>query len=201
MVDARLFQALSDPTRLRILLLLSRSTMNVTSIVNEVKAAQPAVSRHLRVLREASLINHVRKGKEVEYSLNLPQLRDANLYIEALAGGMGKGEESEVVELARPAAKADRAARGARVAGSTRKTAKKTVRAAAQSTSKHASRPAAKHAPKPATRPARREPGEPTAGQSTGGKLKEPGEPAAVASRPDYVVEREELDSMDDFLL
>ena len=44
MVDARLFQALSDPTRLKILLLLSHSSMNVTSIVNEVRAAQPAVS-------------------------------------------------------------------------------------------------------------------------------------------------------------
>ena len=103
MVDARLFQALSDPTRLKILLLLSRSSMNVTSIVNEVDSAQPAVSRHLRVLREASLINHVRKGKEVEYSLNLAQLRDARLYIEALAGGMGRGDGPEVVEIPVPA--------------------------------------------------------------------------------------------------
>ena len=104
MVDARLFQALSDPTRLKILLLLSRSTMNVTSIVNEVKVTQPAVSRHLRVLREASLINHLRKGKEIEYSLNLPQLMDAKLYIEALTGGVGKGGGPQVVEIAVPAA-------------------------------------------------------------------------------------------------
>jgi len=153
MVDARLFQALSDPTRLKILLLLSRSAMNVTGIVNEVRASQPAVSRHLRVLREASLINHVRKGKEVEYSLNLPQLRDARLYIEALAGGAGQGEGPQVVELAGPAA-------------STR-------------TTRH---PGAK---RPAARPA----------------SEEPREPEGVTPTQEYTIDRDEAESMDDFLL
>jgi len=139
MVDARLFQALSDPTRLKILLLLSRSTMNVTSIVNEVKATQPAVSRHLRVLREASLINHVRKGKEVEYSINLPQLRDAKLYIEALTGGTVQGEGPQVVELAVTRAASAKAPKVAKSAGAAK----------------------APRAKKPAARPAPPEPREP----------------------------------------
>ena len=170
MVDARLFQALSDPTRLKILLLLSRSMMNVTSIVNEVKASQPAVSRHLRVLREALLINHVRKGKEVEYSINLPQLKDAKLYIEALAGGTGEGEGPQVLELAVPVATAPAAT------VSTPKAAKRKARGA-----RVARRPAAKPSIEPVP--------------------EEPRQPATVAATTSYVVEREEEESMDDFLL
>jgi DNA-binding transcriptional ArsR family regulator len=183
MVDARLFQALSDPTRLRILLLLSRSTMNVTSIVNEVKTSQPAVSRHLRVLREASLINHVRKGKEIEYSLNLPQLRDAGLYIEALTGGAGQAEGPEVVELAVPAAgseaepeaapaSASKAARTARAARSTR-TARATKTDRSPRAKKRAARPVSE----------------------------EQRQPAGVTPPREYTIEREEEESMDDFLL
>ena len=174
MVDARLFQALSDPTRLKILLLLSRSTLNVTRIVDEVKASQPAVSRHLRVLREASLINHVRKGKEVEYSLNLPQLRDARLYIEALTGGTGEGEGPQVVELAVPVATAPAAA------VSTPRTTPRTAKRKTRGTGV-ARKPAAKPSVKPT--------------------LKEPGQPATVTATKEYIVEREEVDSLDDFLL
>lgn len=182
MVDARLFQALSDSTRLKILLLLSRSTMNVTSIVNEVKASQPAVSRHLRVLREASLINHVRKGKEIEYSINLPQLKDAKLYIEALTGGTGEGEGPQVVELAvpvaaKPAAAVSTPAATVSTPGTTPRTAKRRKTRGA--------RVAGKPAAKPSIRPT----------------LKEPGQPATVTAIKEYVVEREDEDSMDDFLL
>lgn len=176
MIDARLFQALSDPTRLKILLLLSRSTMNVTSIVDEVKAAQPAVSRHLRVLREASLINHLRKGKEVEYSLNLPQLRDAKLYIEALAGGMGTGEGPEVVEIAVPVAKP--------VVSATPK-ATRAKKQPARPSAKPAAERSTKRVANLAAKPAR----------------KEHGKPATVTASSEYVIEREEVESMDDFLL
>jgi len=178
MIDARLFQALSDPTRLKILLLLSRSTMNVTSIVNEVKATQPAVSRHLRVLREASIITHVRKGKEVEYSINLPQLRDAKLYIEALTGGAGQGEGPQVVEIAVPrkpraaSAKSPRAA-SAKSAGA--------AKSAAAAKAPRAKKPAARPVPRPTP--------------------EEPGKPATVTATEEYIVERESEESMDDFLL
>jgi DNA-binding transcriptional ArsR family regulator len=85
MVDARLFQALSDPTRLDILALLARGTVNVSRMVAHLGCAQPAVSRHLRVLREAELITDKRKGKEVEYSLNAGALAAAAAYLRELA--------------------------------------------------------------------------------------------------------------------
>ena len=78
MAEARLFQALSDPTRLKIVGILAAGPSNVTGIVNLVGAAQPAVSRHLRILREVGLIHDRRLGKEVEYSLDFRRVEEAS---------------------------------------------------------------------------------------------------------------------------
>jgi DNA-binding transcriptional ArsR family regulator len=175
MVDARLFQALSDPTRLKILLLLSNSPMNVSSMVDQLKCAQPAVSRHLRVLRETSLIHDTRKGKEVEYSLNHDQLKNAKLYLEALGGGGGlahgggepsRGESKKVRTGAGP---------GRRGKSGARKSRARTRR-----------------------EPEREEPKDER--EATPGKQKTTSR-VSSDEMPDFVVEREEEESMDDFLL
>ncbi len=104
MVDARTFQALSDPTRLKILSLLGGGSMNVTAMVKELDCTQPAVSRHLKVLREAGLIVDARRGKWIEYSSNPLTVAEAAEYLKTLYGpGMragapapGKGDERPV---------------------------------------------------------------------------------------------------------
>jgi DNA-binding transcriptional ArsR family regulator len=84
MGEARLFQALSDPTRLKIVALLGAGPLNVTGIVNRVRATQPAVSRHLRILREVGLIRDRRLGKEVEYSLEAGRVKEAAVWLGGL---------------------------------------------------------------------------------------------------------------------
>ncbi|MFZ1947304.1 MAG: metalloregulator ArsR/SmtB family transcription factor [bacterium] len=88
MVDARLFQALSDRTRLEILSVLGSGPINVSGIVAQLGCAQPAVSRHLRVLREASLIKGRRLGKQIVYSIEADALAEAARYL----GGFALGE-------------------------------------------------------------------------------------------------------------
>ena len=96
MVDPRLFQALSDATRLEILSVLTAGPINVSRIVAHVGCAQPAVSRHLRVLREASLIHDKRKGKEVEYSINQSVLLAVVDHLTGLAGSLaGEAERGK----------------------------------------------------------------------------------------------------------
>ena len=102
MVDARLFQALSDSTRLDILALLARGTINVSRIVAHLGCAQPAVSRHLRVLREARLITHKRKGKEVEYSISPGALAAAVAYLGDLVSAEAEGAVEPRQQEARP---------------------------------------------------------------------------------------------------
>lgn len=87
MVDARTFQALSDPTRLKILSLLGGGSMNVSAMVEKLDCTQPAVSRHLKVLKEAGLIVDARRGKWIEYSSNTSTVAEAAEYLKALYGG------------------------------------------------------------------------------------------------------------------
>jgi ArsR family transcriptional regulator len=56
------FQAISDPTRLRLLRLLSREELNVQELVAILEMRQPSVSRHLGVLRDAGWVAQRREG-------------------------------------------------------------------------------------------------------------------------------------------
>ena len=63
------FSALADPTRLRIVELLAESDRDAGSIAAEFHVSRPAVSRHLRVLREAEVVESRTEGKRRVYRL------------------------------------------------------------------------------------------------------------------------------------
>jgi DNA-binding transcriptional ArsR family regulator len=65
-----LFKALDDPTRLKIINAIMLSEMCVCDIAALLSMSQPAISHHLKVLRQAQLIKYRREGKIVYYSLN-----------------------------------------------------------------------------------------------------------------------------------
>lgn len=72
----RAFRAIGDPARQRLLALLERSgALCVSELARHFDMAQPSVSHHLRVLREARLVNARKRGKEVYYELNPAVLR------------------------------------------------------------------------------------------------------------------------------
>ena len=67
----RLLTAIGDPARLEILFLLaSRDRMNVGDITAQFRLSQPAISHHLRVLREAGAVQSEKVGQEVFYKLD-----------------------------------------------------------------------------------------------------------------------------------
>lgn len=68
-----LFQALGDPTRLRLLNLLAQGEICVCYFVNLLGQAQPKISRHLAYLRKAGLAEARRDGKWIHYSLAAPR--------------------------------------------------------------------------------------------------------------------------------
>ncbi len=63
------FQLISDPTRLKILWLLCHSEDCVANIAAAIEMSSPAVSHHLRVLKQAGLLVSHRDGKETYYTL------------------------------------------------------------------------------------------------------------------------------------
>lgn len=66
---AKLFKALSDPTRLQIVGLLAHAEMCVGDICLAVGKSQPATSHHLRILRQDNLVKTRREGQHVLYTL------------------------------------------------------------------------------------------------------------------------------------
>lgn len=65
----RLFQALADRTRLRLLHLVSKQEVCVCNFVGILQASQPKISRHLACLRKAGLVATRREGKWMHYRL------------------------------------------------------------------------------------------------------------------------------------
>jgi DNA-binding transcriptional ArsR family regulator len=71
----RIFFAISDPTRRQILDLLLASEHSVNDLVRPFRMSQPAISQHLRILREAGLVQVRRLGRERRYRLRGARLR------------------------------------------------------------------------------------------------------------------------------
>jgi len=69
---ARVFGALADETRLKIIKLLSEGEKSVDELVQAIGFAQSTTSHHLRVLKEAGLIKGEKRGRSVYYSLAQP---------------------------------------------------------------------------------------------------------------------------------
>lgn len=96
-VDADLIRVLADPLRLRIVTLLARETLCTTHLVEETGARQTNLSNHLRVLREAGVVETEPCGRFTYYKLR-PDV------IAQLAG-----QFAELAESARDAAENKRA--------------------------------------------------------------------------------------------
>ncbi|MBN1532530.1 MAG: helix-turn-helix transcriptional regulator [Spirochaetes bacterium] len=68
---AKVFKALSDPTRLKLVqLLLQNDKLCVNAMTLKAGVTQSAVSQHLRVLRDVGLVNAERMGFHIHYSVN-----------------------------------------------------------------------------------------------------------------------------------
>jgi DNA-binding transcriptional ArsR family regulator len=77
-------RALADPIRRRILLMLRGRDATAGAIAECFPVSRPAVSRHLRVLREASLVADALEGRERVYRLELGALTELEAYLRQL---------------------------------------------------------------------------------------------------------------------
>jgi DNA-binding transcriptional ArsR family regulator len=68
-LEAELCRALGDATRLRILYALARGPLSVGDVCRRLALPQPTASRHLKVLRDQSLVSATREGQFVRYRL------------------------------------------------------------------------------------------------------------------------------------
>lgn len=80
----RAFAALADGTRRRILERLSATDLTAGALAEPLDISRPAVSRHLRVLREAELVTVRIDGRERWFSINPEGVVDADLWLDDL---------------------------------------------------------------------------------------------------------------------
>ncbi len=76
------FQAIADPTRRAILLLVASQSMTAGSIAANFDTARPTVSKHLQILTECELLKQEQQGREMYYHLNPQKMREIAEFIE-----------------------------------------------------------------------------------------------------------------------
>lgn len=72
------FEALADPTRRAILTILRQGSQPVGCIARDFPISRPAISRHLRILREAELVTEIKVGRNRLYELNAGPLKNVD---------------------------------------------------------------------------------------------------------------------------
>lgn len=82
--QAKVFRALADANRRRILHVIGASEMRASDVARAFAISRPAVSRHLRILREAGLLTVRAEGRERWYSIVPGPLREAAAKVQAL---------------------------------------------------------------------------------------------------------------------
>lgn len=76
------FQAIADPTRRAILLLLAAQAMTAGAIAANFDTARPTISKHLQILMECELLQQQQTGREIHYSINAAKMKEVSDFIE-----------------------------------------------------------------------------------------------------------------------
>lgn len=76
------FQAIADPTRRAILLLLASQSLTAGAIASNFDTARPTVSKHLQILTECELLKQEQSGREIHYHINAKNMKAIADFIE-----------------------------------------------------------------------------------------------------------------------
>ena len=76
------FQAIADPTRRAILLLVASQSMTAGAIAANFDTARPTVSKHLQILTECELLKQEQTGREIYYHFNPKKMKEVAEFIE-----------------------------------------------------------------------------------------------------------------------
>ncbi|RYU97110.1 ArsR/SmtB family transcription factor [Emticicia agri] len=77
------FQAIADPTRRAIILLVASQSMTAGAIAANFDTARPTVSKHLQILTECELLQQQPNGREMYYHINPEKMNEIADFIEA----------------------------------------------------------------------------------------------------------------------
>lgn len=79
-----IFQAIADPTRRAILLLLASQTITAGAIADNFDGARSTISKHIQILTECGLVEASPKGREIYYQLNIDSMKEVDVWLDQL---------------------------------------------------------------------------------------------------------------------
>ena len=77
-----IFQAIADPTRRAIIVLIALQAMTPNALAEHFDTSRQAVSKHLRILTECELIKQEQQGREIYYSLEINKMKEIDKWLE-----------------------------------------------------------------------------------------------------------------------
>ena len=81
-----IFQAIADPTRRAIILLLAANAMTPNAIAAHFESSRQAVSKHLKILTECTLLAQEQQGREIYYHLDADKMKEVEQWLEQFRG-------------------------------------------------------------------------------------------------------------------
>lgn len=75
------FQAIADPTRRAILLLIAAQAMTPNAVAEEFHSSRQAVSKHIQILTACDLVRQEKKGREIYYHINAKKIDEIDKWI------------------------------------------------------------------------------------------------------------------------
>ena len=78
-----IYQAIDDPTRRAILMLLTVGAMTPNAIATHFGSSRQAVSKHIQILAECGAVDQDQRGREIYYKLNIDKMKEIDHWMEA----------------------------------------------------------------------------------------------------------------------
>ena len=77
-----IFQAIADPTRRAIIVLIALQPMTPNALAEHFDSTRQAVSKHLQILTECELVKQEQKGREIYYQLEIDKMKEIDQWLE-----------------------------------------------------------------------------------------------------------------------
>jgi len=77
-----IFQAIADPTRRAILMLLAVNAMTPNTLAAHFNTSRQAVSKHIKILSECDVVSQKQQGREIYYQIEIEKMKEIDIWLE-----------------------------------------------------------------------------------------------------------------------
>jgi len=77
-----IFQAIADPTRRAILMLLAVNAMTPNALAEHFDTSRQAVSKHIQILSECEVVSQKQQGREIYYQIEIEKMKEIDVWLE-----------------------------------------------------------------------------------------------------------------------